>query len=75
MAKEDENQWIREEFAEVKTALVRIDEAIRGNGKEGLMIRVAKNEMRHKLLFWITTTIVLAVIGIGAKLIFEHLSH
>ena len=73
MAKE--HDWIKDEFTEIKNALARIDEAIRGNGKEGLMIRVAKNEMRHKLLFWITGTVVLAVSGIGAKLIYEHLSH
>ena len=73
MAKE--NDWIKDEFTEIKSTLSRIDEAIRGNGKEGLMIRVAKNEMRHKLLFWVTTTMILAVIGIGSKLIIDHFAH
>ncbi len=43
----------RDEFAEVKGMINRLDEAIRGNGKEGLVTRVVKNEQRHKLLFWV----------------------
>ena len=65
----------RDEFAEIKTMIRAIDNAIRGNGKEGLAIRVVKNEERHKLLFWVMSAQAAVLLTLLGKLIYDHLSH
>lgn len=65
----------RDEFAEVKRLITRVDVAIRGNGKEGLCTRIVKLEQIAKLLCWIAAAMsvpVLCQIGIT---IYEHMNH
>lgn len=71
----DENEWIKEEFAEVNKTLVRIDEAIRGNGKEGLVTRVVKLEQVAKVLIWIAVVLTLPVVGLLVTNVWAHFSH
>ena len=62
------------EFAELRTKLDRLDEAIRGNGKPGLQRRLDRLEMAEAVrsrLLWIiaASTVTLAAGGIW-KLLF-----
>ena len=41
--------WCRDEFSHVRTMLSRLDEAIRGNGKKGILIRMDRLEMARAL--------------------------
>ena len=69
-----DNDWIKDEFAEIKAMLIRVDEAIRGNGKEGLVTRVSKLEWAAKLLFWLGGAMAIPVVGMVVKTIYEHLT-
>ncbi len=77
MAKEDCKQCemlLSAELREIKSMILRLDNAIRGNGTEGLVTRVAKNELRHKLLIWVVSTEAALVLAILGKLIYNHLT-
>lgn len=69
-----ENDWIKEEFTEIKATLVRIDEAIRGNGKEGLITRIVKLEQVAKILIWIAAILTIPVVGLLVKNAVAHFS-
>ncbi len=66
------NDICKDEFAELKTMVKSVDDAIRGNGKEGLVTRIVKNEQRHKLLFWVLTVEAGMILTIIGKLIYNH---
>jgi len=57
----------RDEFAEIKAKLDRLDEAIRGNGELGLKVRLDRLEqaeaIRSKLLWLITASAVTVAIS------------
>ncbi len=73
MAKEPTEQWsIKDEILEMKTVLDRVDVAIRGNGKEGLVTRVVKLEQVAKLLIWIAVVLFVPVAGLVIKTVYEH---
>ena len=63
----------KDEFAEVKGLITRLDEAIRGNGKEGLITRIVKIEQISKMLCWVAAIITVPVVGMAIKTIYEHL--
>lgn len=67
-----DDQDIRDEFAEVKETLPRIDEAIKGNGKEGLVTRIVKLEQVAKVLIWLAVALSLPVIGLLVKAVYTH---
>ena len=52
----------------------RLDEAIRGNGKEGLTTRTSKAEQAIKLLLWVTAIQALAVVGLVMDLAHDILT-
>ena len=65
----------KDEFAEIKDMIRAVDNAIRGNGKEGLTTRVVKNEQRHKLLFWVMSAEVGVLLTLVGKIVYDQLSH
>jgi len=62
------------EFAAIHTKLDRMDEAIRGNGKPGIQLRLDRLEsaeaVRSKLLWIIAGSVVTLALGAVWKLIF-----
>ena len=71
MAKETE--WsLKDELLEMKAMITRVDEAIRGNGKEGLVTRVVKLEQVAKILIWIAAILTLPIVGLLVKTIYTH---
>ena len=68
------DEWIKEEFAVLKGMIMKLDESIRGNGKEGLLVRVVKNEQRHKLLLWILASEAMVLCGLIGRLVYNYLS-
>jgi len=72
--KDQYNDICKAEFAELKTMIRAVDTAIRGNGKEGLVTRVVKNEQRHKLLIWVTIAEVGVLLTLAGKLLYDHLT-
>lgn len=72
MADKDEHQWIRTELTRHGTMLDRIDAAVRGNGKDGLVTRVSKLEWAAKLLFWLGGAMAIPVIAMAVKTAYEH---
>ncbi len=68
------NDVCKDEFQKLHDRFDRLDDSIRGNGKEGLVTRVVKNEQRHKLLLWVLTTEAGLLAMIIGKLIYDHLS-
>jgi hypothetical protein len=57
------------EFGEIKSKLDRLDEAIRGNGKPGILLRLDRlenNELRRSRLLWLIVgaAVTLAVGGL-----------
>ncbi len=78
MAKDCDDQYddvCKGEFAELKAMVTSVDNAIRGNGKEGLVTRIVKMELYNRLFVWVLGTetgLLACVIG---KLIYDHLSH
>ena len=50
-----EQERISEQFDEIKAVLVRLDDAIRGNGKPGLVLRIDRLERSratHNKVLW-----------------------
>ncbi len=64
----------KDEFAEVKGLITRLDEAIRGNGKEGLITRIVKIEQISRLLCWMAAIVSVPVIGMLIKTIVERIN-
>jgi hypothetical protein len=62
------------EFGEIKSKLDRLDEAIRGNGKPGILLRLDRLEsaeaVRSRLLWIIAGSTVTLALGALWKLIF-----
>ena len=68
------DQETRDEFVEVKEMINRVDIAVRGNGKEGLVTRIVKVEQIAKLLCWVGAIISVPVIAMAIKTIYDHLA-
>ena len=66
------NDVCKDEFKKLHDRFDKLDESIRGNGKEGLVVRILKNEQRHKLLFWVLTVETGTILTIIGKLIYNH---
>ncbi len=64
----------RDAFAELKELITRVDEAIRGNGKEGLCTRVGKLEQIAKLLCWIAAAMSVPVLYQIGITVYEHMN-
>ncbi len=72
MAKEDCKQCemlLSTELQEIKSMILRLDNAIRGNGKEGLVTRLAKTETIQKVLLWVVAIQATAVVGLVARIL------
>ena len=65
-----ETQLILTEIAEIKVSVKNIDEAIRGNGEEGLKPRVKNLERRWSFVSKFLWVVMIAVIGVLVKLVF-----
>jgi len=63
----------KQEFAEIKTKLDRLDESIRGNGDLGLKTRIDRLErseaIRSKLLWLITASVVTMALSMVIEVI------
>ena len=64
----------KDEFASIHTKLDRLDEAIRGNGKPGIQLRLDRLEsaeaVRSKLMWIIAGSTVTLAVGAVWKLLF-----
>ncbi len=69
------NEVCKGEFAELKNAITSVDDAIRGNGKEGLVTRIVKTELYNRLFVWVLSVQTAFILTIVGKLIYNHLSH
>ena len=76
----DDNQYekiCKDEFGSVHTKLDRLDEAIRGNGKVGIMTRLDRLEraaaVRSRLLWLITASSVTAAASLVVAVIVQIL--
>ncbi len=67
----------KNEFAEIKDKIDRLDEAIRGNGRPGLMVRIDRLEQseskRMKLLWLIAASVFTGSVSLTVTLIIEIL--
>ena len=67
----------KDEFKEIKAMITRLDEAIRGNGKEGLTTRMTRAEIRandnYKFLVGISSAVALMLLSVVGKLIYDFL--
>ncbi len=73
MAKIDQyNNICKAEFSEIKEMIKGIDDAIRGNGKEGLSTRIVKLESLSKVLIWLAIALSLPVIGLAVQAVAKH---
>ncbi len=72
MAKEQDKWSLKDEILEMKATIIRVDEAIRGNGKEGLITRIVKLESVAKVLIWLGVALSLPIIGLAVKTIYDH---
>jgi len=63
----------KQEFAEIKAKLDRLDEAIRGNGEVGLKTRIDRLErsdlIRSKLLWLITASAITGAVSLVGDLV------
>ena len=70
---EQYEQVCKQEFAEIKGKLDRLDEAIRGNGELGLKTRIDRLErseaIRSKLLWLITASAVTIALSMAIEVI------
>ena len=71
---EQYEQVCKDEFASIHKKLDKLDEAIRGNGKPGIQLRLDRLEnaesRRSRLLWLIVGAAVTLAIGVAWKLIF-----
>ena len=71
---EQYQQFCKNEFAEIRGKLDKIDESIRGNGKPGIQFRLGRLEsaetIRSRLLWAITVATVTLAAGALWKLFF-----
>ncbi len=70
MAKEQsEPAWnLQSHLEKMDEKIDRLDEAVRGNGKEGLATRTSKAEQVIKLLLWVAAIQALAMVGLVVDL-------
>ncbi len=65
--------FCKTEFADLKTAINKLDNSIRGNGKPGLLVRIDRleqaEEVRSKLLWLIAASVVTSTVSLIASLI------
>ncbi len=66
------NDICKAEFLEIKELIKGIDDAIRGNGKEGLSTRVVKLESIAKILTWLAIALSLPLVGLCVKAGWDH---
>jgi len=60
-------------LTDILKRLVSVDEAIRGNGKEGLTTRVSRNEWRLRLVTWIASVCGAVIVAQVVAQIFTRL--
>lgn len=74
MVKDDDTHshcemFFASELKEIKETLKSLDESIRGNGRDGIVTRLAKTETIQKILLWVVAVQAAAVIGLVARLL------
>lgn len=74
MAKDDDTHshcemFFADELREIKETLKSLDESIRGNGRDGIVTRLAKTETIQRILLWVVAAQALAVIGLVGRLL------
>ena len=74
----------KDEFKEIKAMITKLDEAIRGNGKEGLTTRMTRAEIKandnykflvgiSRAVVGISTAIAVMLLGVVGRLIYNYL--
>ena len=61
------------EFEDIKTTLGKIEIALNGNGKDGLVVKVDRNTSWRKVLAWVCGIILVPSVGYSIKSLIENL--
>ena len=64
---DDKIKDLRDDISVVGASVIRLEKILVGNGREGVIQQVAKNSAKIKILMWLSSVIIGAIIGAYIK--------